>query len=153
MLINWLKDRLCSWTAFTRGRKHVVKPEIDLVSTNSIHFFSISVTWNTIYKSIGILWKLINQILFRLGIMVSFKTDEIFVLARANFLAVFQSGNIIGQKGDKGLVDKWHVELYNEINMKEFCSCCMFSQCLIIQYQITSRASRCKHNNHRPWTL
>ena len=28
---------------------------------------------------------------------------------------------------------KWQVVLYNKINMKEFCCCCIFNQCLIFQ--------------------
>ena len=48
---------------------------------------------------------------------------------------------------------KWQVVLYNEINKKEFCSCCIFNQCLIIQCQISSGASRWKHNSYRSWTL
>ena len=48
---------------------------------------------------------------------------------------------------------KWQVVLYNEINKKEFCSCCIFNQCLIIQCQTSSGASRWKHNSYRSWTL
>ena len=45
------------------------------------------------------------------------------------------------------------VVLYNKINMKEFCSCCIFNQYLIFQVQIISRASRCKHASCHSWTL
>ena len=43
--------------------------------------------------------------------------------------------------------------LYNKINIKEFCSCCIFNQYLTFQGQIISRASRCNYVCCHSWTL